>query len=137
MAVIVGYTESPPGVAALRAGIDEALRRASPLRIVHVTKVGARQDTYETMRSAEASLSEAASTARAAGVSEVAVDELRSASPISEALLEYIHGRAAEVLVIGIRRRSPMGKAVLGSVSQDLMLRADCAVLGVKATDDW
>jgi nucleotide-binding universal stress UspA family protein len=137
MAVIVGYTESPPGVAALRAGIDEALRRGSPLRIVHVTKVGARQDTYETMRSAETALREAASAAREAGVSEVATDELRSAAPVSEALLEYVHGRATEVLVVGIRRRSPVGKAVLGSVSQDLMLRAECPVLGIKAPEDW
>jgi nucleotide-binding universal stress UspA family protein len=38
-----------------------------------------------------------------------------------------------DLLVIGARRRSPMGKAFLGSVAQNLILDADVPVLVVKS----
>ncbi|WP_344994490.1 universal stress protein, partial [Tsukamurella soli] len=39
-------------------------------------------------------------------------------------------------LVIGVKRRSPLGKAVLGSVSQRLLLHSPIPVLAVKLDDD-
>lgn len=37
-----------------------------------------------------------------------------------------------ELLVIGVRRRSPVGKALLGDVAQRLLLEAEVPVLAVK-----
>ncbi len=37
-----------------------------------------------------------------------------------------------ELLVIGVRRRSPVGKALLGDLAQRLLLEAEVAVLAVK-----
>jgi nucleotide-binding universal stress UspA family protein len=51
----------------------------------------------------------------------------------SEDLVAFAEEVNAELLVIGIRRRSPVGKLVLGSNAQDILLRAECAVLAVKA----
>ncbi len=41
-----------------------------------------------------------------------------------------------ELLVIGARRRSPVGKLFLGSVTQSIILHADVPVLVVKAPAD-
>lgn len=38
-------------------------------------------------------------------------------------------------LVIGIKRRTPVGKAILGSVSQQLLLRAPVPVVAIKLGD--
>ena len=47
-------------------------------------------------------------------------------------ILELAEKADAELLVIGARRRSPVGKALLGSVTQTLILDADIPVLVVK-----
>src|SRR3954454_15148501 len=48
-------------------------------------------------------------------------------------VLELADKVNAEVLVIGARRRSPVGKFLLGSVTQTLILEADMPVIVVKA----
>jgi len=49
-----------------------------------------------------------------------------------------IVGLAAEIgadrIIVGGRKRSPSGKAVFGSVAQDIMIEADCPVTFVKQT---
>ena len=55
-----------------------------------------------------------------------------SAEDPTSALLDQVDAVKASVLVIGARHRSPVGKAFLGSVSQQLILEADVPVLVVK-----
>ena len=38
----------------------------------------------------------------------------------------------ADLIVIGLRRRTPVGKLILGSNAQRILLDAPCAVLAVK-----
>lgn len=68
------------------------------------------------------------------GIAYRLVEYARGNSP-AEDLLQAAEDEDADLLVIGIRRRSPVGKLVLGSNAQDILLRADCPVLAVKARD--
>jgi nucleotide-binding universal stress UspA family protein len=52
---------------------------------------------------------------------------------VAETLLELTAKVGADLLVIGARRRSPVGKALLGSVTQTVILQADVPVLVVKS----
>ena len=52
---------------------------------------------------------------------------------MSEAILAAVDGLGPELLVIGARRRSPLGKAFLGSVAQNIILDADVPVTVVKS----
>jgi nucleotide-binding universal stress UspA family protein len=52
---------------------------------------------------------------------------------LGDALLRLVNAVGADLLVIGARRRSPVGKALLGSVAQTVILEANLPVLVVKA----
>jgi nucleotide-binding universal stress UspA family protein len=51
---------------------------------------------------------------------------------IARTILDLASRADAELLVIGARRRSPVGKLFLGSLTQTLILHADVPVLVVK-----
>jgi nucleotide-binding universal stress UspA family protein len=54
----------------------------------------------------------------------------------AEVVLDQVAERKASRLVICLKRRTPVGKALLGSVSQQLLLRSPVPVLAVKLDDD-
>lgn len=49
-------------------------------------------------------------------------------------IVQYVSKVDADYVVIGGHKRSPVGKAMFGSVSQSVLLNADCPVLLVKST---
>ena len=54
----------------------------------------------------------------------------------AEVVLGAISERQASRLVIGMKRRTPVGKALIGSLSQQLLLRSPVPVLAVKLEED-
>ena len=50
----------------------------------------------------------------------------------AEDLIGIAEDSGAELIVIGLRRRTPVGKLILGSNAQRILLDAPCPVLAVK-----
>ncbi|MBE7701667.1 universal stress protein [Oerskovia sp. Sa1BUA8] len=61
------------------------------------------------------------------------VRHLRSGALPADVVLEVAEEVDAVLVVVGLRRRTPVGKLVLGSTPQQILLRATCPVLAVKA----
>ena len=57
---------------------------------------------------------------------------VRGKDPVND-VLDTADEMDADLIVIGIRRRTPVGKLVLGSNSQSILLEASIPVLAVKA----
>jgi nucleotide-binding universal stress UspA family protein len=128
--IVVGYTADPYGHAALEHGIAEARLRDTDLLVINATSgeayVDARFADRAEVSSVEARLAECGVTyelTQPVGVD--AVDELLSAMDRDD----------AQLLVVGIRHRSPVGKLLLGSVAQKLILECPKPVLAVKPSE--
>ena len=60
--------------------------------------------------------------------------EVRQAmgADVAEEMIKVVTEVSAQVLVIGMRHRTPVGKMIMGSVAQQVLLDAPCPVLAVK-----
>lgn len=130
MRIAVGFLQSDEGRAALEAAVAEAELRNASLVIVHSMRGGGRGEA-ETAATHDAALAEIAADLDARGIDHEVHRYARGSNP-AEDLLQAVEEFDVDLLVIGIRRRSPVGKLLLGSNAQDIVLRADCPVLAVK-----
>lgn len=133
MKVLVGFLISPEGDAALDAAIAEASLRDAKLLVVHSLHGGVKDE--EQLPAYTKALREVQDRLSSQGVDHEIRELVRGNSP-SEDLLEFAKAEEIDLIVIGVRRRSPVGKLVLGSNAQDILLRADCPVLAVKPVTD-
>ena len=70
----------------------------------------------------------------AAGVEHEIRQLVRGMDP-AEDLINVADEVAADIIVIGLRRRSPVGKLISASNAQRILLDAPCPVLAVKAAE--
>ena len=63
------------------------------------------------------------------------VRELARGEEVSEDLISVAEESGADFIVIGLRRRTPVGKLIMGSNAQRILLDAHCPVLAVKAPE--
>ncbi len=129
MKVLVGFITSPEGEAALEAAIAEAKLRDATLVVVHSLIGGGRDE--DKMPEYTVALRDVASRLESEGVDHQIRELVRGNSP-GDDLLRFAADESVDLIVIGVRRRSPVGKLVLGSNAQDVLLGADCPVLAVK-----
>lgn len=129
MTILVAYVPRPEGQAALDKGIEIATRRNEPLVVVNAGP-GGRQEDPSVVNGYEAER----------------VEERLAALPIQAEFKQFVRGKSAieeieemveqlqvSVLIIGLRKRSPVGKLLLGSMAQEILLNVPCPVLAVKA----
>lgn len=131
MTIVVGYVPTPEGRAAVEEAIAEGRRRGLALVIVH-SHVGG--DQLEQGRGAQY---ETDLEHLRTGLDELAVDAeviqfARGADPAAD-ILRVAEERAAVVIVMGLRKRSTVGKLFLGSTATRILQGARCPVLAVPA----
>lgn len=134
MRIVAGFLRSPEGRAALQRAIEEARHRNAELLVIHSMRGGERDEVERSMAYRD-EFDRLEQRLADAGIEHRILEYARGQSP-SEDLLQAAKDEGADLLVIGIRRRSPVGKLVLGSNAQDVLLNADCAVLAVKAQEE-
>jgi nucleotide-binding universal stress UspA family protein len=131
VAVVVGYVPTREGRAALRRAAEESLLRHSRLIVINSSRGGKDFDAEEAVRF-ESELRTIEGRLDAAGVNHEVRQLVRGNDP-SEDLIAVAEEVGAEFIVIGLRRRTPVGKLILGSNAQRILLDASCPVLAVKA----
>jgi nucleotide-binding universal stress UspA family protein len=131
--IVVGYVPKAEGRAALRRAAEEAKLRDMRLVVVNSHRGGREFDRDDALES-EAQLEEVRSTLQEAGVEHEVRQLVRGLDPADD-LVNVATEVNADIIVIGLRRRSPVGKLILGSNAQRVLLDAPCPVLAVKASE--
>ena len=133
MSVAVAHQPSATGRLALHEAARQASYRGTTLTVIHI----ADSVDLDLIEAHTAKLRDDVSAA----LSELSISELdwdlalapgASIEDTAATILDLATQASAELLVIGARRRSPVGKLILGSVTQTLILDADVPVLVVK-----
>lgn len=127
MSVVVAYSPDPYGRAALTYGATEASRRGEKLIVVNDTKGDAYVDPRLAHDDEIAALRH--ELERLDVDSEIRQDMVPD---VAEAVLQVSLESGASLIVVGVRPRSPVGKLLLGSVAQRIILDARCPVMAVK-----
>ncbi|ASK66914.1 universal stress protein UspA [Brachybacterium avium] len=127
MTIVVGYSPSGQGRAALRAALRYAARHSEGMAIAshqyHDSERGVTAATEDEVR---------------AELEQIGIecgDVTVHSSPerdIGEFLLSVVDEVDASLVVIGLRRKPPIGKLNLGASARRVVLGAPCPVLAVK-----
>jgi len=127
--IVVGYIPTPEGSAAVDEAIAEARLRGARLAVVNTGHFGNFSHpnfaTAQDIDALDGQLTEA-------GIEHEIRRPTDDQAP-AQAILGVATETRADLIVIGVRRRSPVGKVLTGSTAQEVLLDADCPVLAVKA----
>ena len=129
MTILVAYVPRPEGQAALDKGIEIAKRRNEHLIVVNASPGGKKEDpSFADVQDFER------------------VQQLLEDTGLNAEIKQFVRGKNAveeiealvktlpiSILIIGLRKRSPVGKLIMGSVAQELLLSVSCPVLAVKS----
>ncbi len=149
MAIVAAVDSSDRAVAVIEQANDLAERYDVGLHVVHVADptVDFREDftdvSAEALRSPTGKVSERVVEEVQQTASEIAADAAREVAAIddyeavgligdpSTVVRQYASEHDAEYVVVSGRKRRPLGQALFGSVTQSLLLNADCPVVAV------
>jgi nucleotide-binding universal stress UspA family protein len=116
MSIVVAVPDSAEGTRALSAAVTEAELLGTDLVVVNLG-----------LRPLDTSAYGEVTVVNRSG---------RNDQDQAEVVLNAISQHNGSRLVIGLKRRTPVGKALLGSISQQLLLRSPVPVVAVKLDED-
>lgn len=129
MTVLIGYLPAPEGDKALATGIAEAKLRGTKAVVVNSPRKGA-HDRWSTLSADR--LQQMNDLAAAHGV-EIEIVQPEHEGSLTAVLNSLAESYEASVLVIGMRKRNPLGKLVLGSQAEHILMESHIPVLTVTA----
>lgn len=135
MKFVVGYHESRNAQAAFKRAVELAKERGAELHLVTVIEQPRTEDEgrrYQEEHTREEQKLQAVADRLAPEVTAQAHVPVGVSRP-ADAILFVAGQEDADMIVIGMRRRSRVGKLVLGSTAQQILLDSECDVLAVKA----
>jgi nucleotide-binding universal stress UspA family protein len=130
--VVVGYVPDATGYLAVTEAVREARWRATDVVVVNAV-----DSAGYTRPTAADELDLDALTARLEGEGvphSISHPDIGNGTA-SDAVLGVARDVGADLLVVGMHRRSPVGKALLGSNAQRILLGATCPVLAVRSAE--
>jgi nucleotide-binding universal stress UspA family protein len=139
--IVVGLDDSQSAKAALRWAAEQAIRRQTVLRAVHVFDwpYGPRDTTVDAARKNANRAFDAAQAAYMAGITKV----FDNISPRPDWLIQFATGEPgpmlvrqshdSQLLVVGTREHVGLGRLLTGSISHYCLSLADCPVVCVPA----
>ncbi len=130
MTILVAYVPRPEGQAALDKGVEIAKRRKERLVVVNASPGGRKEDVA--MADAQ-DIERVEALLAGSGVDAEFKQFVRGQSAVAE-IEAMVESLQVSVLIIGLRKRTAVGKLILGSVAQELLLSVPCPVLAVKAS---
>ncbi len=137
--VVAGFLASASAVAAIERALEEVRGSGGELHLVSFVPNPMGEESAEAypqeQKKAQADLDAFVDGLRKQDVDAHGHLMLGRRRP-ADAIVEIAERVEADLIVIGMRERSRVGKLVLGSNAQEILLRAPCPVLSVKASDD-
>jgi len=127
--IVVGYAPTREGKAALATGIEEAAVRGGGVVVINASRGDSWVDEGFVQGDSLARLQSVLAEAR---VPTELRQPVRGNDPAEE-VVDAAEEVGAELIVVGMRRRTPLGKLLMGSTAQRIILDATVPVLAVKA----
>jgi len=131
LAIVVALGEkSPRSKRIINFAIQEAKLRGETIHFVH-SIYGEGKTSEEEIIEGERLLDWAANFAEKAGVKYEKHLLVRGKNPADD-VIDFADEIEASMIMIGVRKRSPAGKVLFGSVAQDIILHANKPVVCIK-----
>lgn len=130
MKIMVGLDDSEVSVKVLDLAMRHAKAFGAQLDLVLSMEKGDESE-QEAIRVAEDLLEKRKQTVEASGLRCTTHLLIRGMTP-GEDLVQFAKENGAEEIVIGVRRKSKVGKLMFGSTAQHVILKAPCPVVTIK-----
>ncbi len=130
MKILIGYDGSDPSHAALNLAIEHAKVFGAEVFAVN-SLFGGNETTGEEIDNAKADLEKAKAILEKAGVSCVTHLLIKGATT-GEDIVSFAEENRVDEIIIGIKKKSKVGKLIFGSTAQYVILKAPCPVMTVK-----
>ena len=129
MKILVGYTPAPEGVAALDFAVAHAKLTDAHLTVLNTGKNG---DYSDPMYASSQDIDAVEAELGTSGL-EYEIRRPNDGLSATDSLLGVAEETGADLLVIGLRKRTAVGKLITGSTAQAVLLNANVPVICVPA----